>query len=128
MKKKKLHRFVAILLLSCLHVQPAVNISVWIDFLANNDYIKEVLCINKERPKLRCQGKCYLVQQLQEQQSQQEQELPQLVHSKYEFVLFGSRESELKCNNIAYSQDNFAALKSGYSLLKTWDIFHPPQV
>nr|WP_299069089.1 hypothetical protein [uncultured Allomuricauda sp.] len=46
--------------------------SVWIDYCVNNDYIKEVLCINKERPKLQCDGKCYLAKQLKKQSEQKE--------------------------------------------------------
>lgn len=61
--------------------------AVWGDFLVNNEYIREVLCINKDKPELSCGGKCYLMQQLQESQQKQEKEFPQLLHSKYEFVL-----------------------------------------
>ncbi|GAB5476131.1 MAG: hypothetical protein Mars2KO_42300 [Maribacter sp.] len=122
-----MQRYIAILLLACLHAQPAVNISVWIDFLANNEYIKEVLCINKERPKLSCNGKCYLMQQLQEKQSQQEQELPQLVHSKYEFVFFSFRESITKVKRITNNKQMVPFIANNYSHLVHWDIFHPPQ-
>jgi len=126
-KKKNLHRILAILLLSCLHAQPAVNISVWMDFLVNNEYIKEVLCINKEKPKLSCNGKCYLMQQLQEQQSEQEQELPQLVHSKHEFVLFSFSESLSKTKRIISTKKSFPLIANHYSHVAYWDIFHPPQ-
>ncbi len=126
-KKKNLHRILAILLLSCLHAQPVVNISVWVDFLANNEYIKEVLCINKEKPKLSCNGKCYLMQQLQEQQSEKEHELPQLVHSEYEFVIFSfsKKLSQTKC--IISAKKSFPLIANHYSHLGYWDIFHPPQ-
>lgn len=126
-KNYNLHRCIAILLLSCLHAQPAVNVSAWIDFLANNEYIKEVLCINKEKPKLSCNGKCYLMQKLKEQQSEQEQELPQLIHSRYEFVFFSFRESISKVTQIPTTLKSFPFVTNNYSHLVYWDIFHPPQ-
>jgi len=121
-------RLLALILVSCLHIQPAINISVWTDFLVNNEYIKEVLCINKEQPKMQCGGKCYLMRELQKKKPKQDQEVPQLVHSKYEFAFFSFRESEPDNNQIVNSSDNFATAESKYSRLKTWDIFHPPQV
>ncbi|MBP2831876.1 hypothetical protein J8281_06715 [Aquimarina sp. U1-2] len=121
-----MQRFITILLLMTLHLQTAVNISVWVDFLVNNEYIKEILCVNKEKPKLSCNGKCYLMHQLQEQQSEQEQELPQLIHSKFEFAFFSFREIEINSKRILRSKKSFPLILSHYSHLKYWEIFHPP--
>lgn len=38
---------------------------VFIDFEINNEIIREELCENKEEPELECNGKCYLMKQLQ---------------------------------------------------------------
>ena len=35
-----------------------------IEYLVNYDYISRVLCINKDKPQLQCDGKCYLMKQL----------------------------------------------------------------
>ncbi len=127
-KKKLLQRIAAIFFLFCLHAQPVLNISVWMEYLVNNEYIREVLCINKDRPRLNCDGKCYLTQQLQEQQSPEQQELPQLIHPKYEFVFFNTCESIPTFRQVIGNRDNFATLISCYTHLQTWDIFHPPKV
>lgn len=34
------------------------------DYVMNYDYIVNVLCENRDRPELQCDGKCYLAQQL----------------------------------------------------------------
>jgi len=36
-----------------------------IDYLINKDYIAKTLCINKDKPKSCCKGKCHMVKQLQ---------------------------------------------------------------
>ncbi|RNA60736.1 hypothetical protein D1631_01700 [Chryseobacterium nematophagum] len=35
-----------------------------VEYGVNYKYIKEVLCVNKERPELHCNGKCYLKKEL----------------------------------------------------------------
>ena len=45
-----------------------------IDYLVNKDYIAENLCINKDKPKSCCKGKCHLVKQLQKTNQNPEKE------------------------------------------------------
>ena len=101
---------------------------MWADFVANNDYIAEVLCINKEKPKLKCGGKCYLMQKLNESKSEQEQELPQLVHIKFEFIISITALTPKKPIPFEPKNDNFPenplALPDSHLL----EVFHPPNV
>ena len=48
-----------------------INTYAW--FLYNQDYIAEILCINKEKPSMHCDGKCFLMQQLATQDSSNDQ-------------------------------------------------------
>ena len=41
------------------------KVAILIDYKINQDFIAEVLCINKEKSMTLCKGKCYLVDQLQ---------------------------------------------------------------
>ncbi|MVM38664.1 hypothetical protein GO730_15800 [Spirosoma sp. HMF3257] len=41
---------------------------------ANKDYIARVLCENRDKPQLHCDGKCYLAKQLKAQQERQNKE------------------------------------------------------
>src|SRR5690606_33763130 len=52
-----------------------INTYAW--FLYNQDYIAEILCINKQKPSMHCDGKCFLMQQLANQDSPNDQN-PQL--------------------------------------------------
>lgn len=40
----------------------------YIEYVLNQDYIVEFLCINKDKPKLQCNGKCHLVKEIEKQQ------------------------------------------------------------
>ena len=35
-----------------------------IDYVVNYEYISKVLCVNKAKPKLKCNGKCHLMKEL----------------------------------------------------------------
>src|SRR6056300_610237 len=119
-------RFYSVILLLCLHIQPVVNLAVWGYFLVNNEYIREVLCVNKEKPELACGGKCYLMQQLQESQQSQEQEFPQLLHSKYEFILIKRFLRLPKVTIAVLKTANFPRYMEPISSPFLLDIFHPP--
>lgn len=46
-------------------------IQPYVEYALNQDYIAEFLCINKDKPKLQCNGKCHLAKQLEKQQESQ---------------------------------------------------------
>ncbi|MCV9385779.1 hypothetical protein [Reichenbachiella ulvae] len=47
---------------------------IYMDFGMRRDYIAEVLCINRDKPMLNCDGKCYLAKKLKAAQEQQDKE------------------------------------------------------
>ncbi len=56
--------YIAFILFLALALRPAYNIGYVAYFQLNLDYIIENYCVNKEKPKLQCQGKCHLANQL----------------------------------------------------------------
>lgn len=62
----------------------------YIDYFINYDYIAEVLCINKEKPQSTCNGKCYLKQQIKEQQpaKNHDKKLPIIKQERIPMILF----------------------------------------
>ena len=45
-------------------IRPAVP---FLEYAVNRDYIAEVLCINRDRPELACNGKCHLMKEVARQ-------------------------------------------------------------
>lgn len=35
-----------------------------LDYIVNYEYISKVLCVNKDKPKMHCNGKCHLMREL----------------------------------------------------------------
>ena len=97
------------------------------DYIINQDYIEEFFCVNKDSPELECEGKCYLMQMLTEQNSEKKENLPGIAMEEYPigFVTL-----------ISISPKSFPALPdlqqisyhNLYSYLYSFSEFHPPTV
>lgn len=121
-----MRRITAIILLISLHLQPLWQVNAWVDYMVNSDYIATVLCINKEKIELKCDGKCYLAQQLKKQKSQQEQELPQLIHVKLEFIL--PQHLEDKQPYTLTSIDKIVSVPNNYTYQYHSKLLQPPRL
>ncbi|MCC5921674.1 MAG: hypothetical protein LAT68_14810 [Cyclobacteriaceae bacterium] len=89
----------------------------------NKEYIAQVLCINQDRPELACEGKCFLMSQMD-----QAKEDPKGNAEKAPFSFFVIQAFASLTKNIhsKYSADCFTYIEPHIGLL-TADIFHPPQ-
>lgn len=45
-------------------------IAPFVEYAINRDYIAKVLCINKDKPVMKCNGKCHLFKQVAKQQKE----------------------------------------------------------
>lgn len=101
-----------------------------IEYYANKDYISSVLCENRNRPALACNGKCYLQKELSkasssEQHSHQHSEhQPKIDFSKYPISLIET-ESFYKENEIDYSEKIWS-ITIAIPRQRAGDIFRPP--
>jgi hypothetical protein len=54
----------------------------------NKDYIARVLCENRNKPQLHCDGKCYLAKRLKAQQDKQDKETAERIQNTSPFQLY----------------------------------------
>jgi hypothetical protein len=59
----------------------------------NRDYIARVLCENRSRPELHCDGQCYLAKKLKSQQDRQDKETTERVYNTPVVQLFCEAET-----------------------------------
>lgn len=100
-----------------------------IDYVVNYEYITKVLCINKAKPKLQCNGKCHLMKELAKAS---ENETPTSSNKKITSneleVLFFEEIKSFKITSI-YLEDrqkvsnNYSEL---YFYLNSDSVFRPP--
>lgn len=100
-----------------------------IDYVVNYDYISTVLCVNKAKPKLECNGKCHLVKELAKSS---ESESPissdkRMASQQFE-VLFLEEIKAFKITLIYLleTQKTIDDYSNLYSRLNSFSVFHPP--
>lgn len=127
-KKLRLQRFLAYILLLSLHVQPLYIVGIGIDFVVNNEYIREILCINKEQPELSCGGKCHLMKQIKESEPEQQDSNGYLTKIiKLEYVIFNFEDQRSNHTQKNFKKSNTTHIASSYTS-PSFDIFHPPKI
>ena len=83
--------FVSLYFLSML--KPVIP---FVEYELNKEYISEFLCINRDKPRLQCDGKCHLAQELREVNEQtnteQNSKLPSLDMKEYPVSVLDNNE------------------------------------
>lgn len=71
----------------------------------NRDYIARVLCENRSRPELHCDGKCYLAKKLKAQQDRQDKDTTERVRNTPVVYLFCEAETVFSFAPAAFHRD-----------------------
>ena len=100
-----------------------------IDYYANYDYIATVLCENKDKPYLECDGKCYLKKQLKEvnhTNHDHKSTVPQINFDDYPITPLGQFTYKLLIQKRLISAISYSAHFLSQDYFKS--DFKPPQV
>jgi hypothetical protein len=98
------------------------------EYIVNYEYISKVLCVNKEKPKMQCNGKCHLMKELAKS-SENEKPISdkKIITPEFEVLFFQEIRSVQICNffftNQEKENDNYSNL---YTFLKNSTFFRPP--
>ena len=102
------------------------------EYVMNYDYIKNVLCENKDKPQLNCDGKCYLAKQLAAASEQNEKNPFGEKQSKTEIQQITFFQSipqiDLGFHLVKIKQNNYTTAQDLISNLFTYDITQPPEL
>lgn len=117
----------AILLVSCITIESTGKGGMLISYLANKKYITENFCINKSNQKLHCNGKCYLVKQLkQEEKKEQSPAQPSSLLLEEEFIMnLPETLATFPIVDLVISR-GLTSFNQKYISRFSSDIFHPP--
>ena len=123
---KYLRNFLAALLLIVYTLSPFKIYAPYLSYKINYNYISTVLCENKAKSKLQCQGKCYLKKELKktsEEESKNKSTLKSLQQEEYLVSIsfyFNSINQKIDSQNV------FFGLKKYISIFPEY-IAPPPQ-
>ena len=110
-------------------VQTFSEAVIIIDFYANQKYIAENLCVNKDKPMMHCCGKCQLRKRLQQQQNSDKQNPEQRGNNKNEVLssksFFATAAPLVKMQEVCINYTNLSFAKE---IKMPRSFFHPPGV
>lgn len=119
-----LKRGFAILILAALAAQSFSQLGIVAYYRLNRSYIAKYLCINRDKPMMHCNGKCFLARQLRENEQREHQGN---VEVKADIALFCSTSQEFLSPSLPVA----VILLNRYSTVDYprpfFSIFHPPQ-
>lgn len=100
-----------------------------IEYVVNYDYIAKVLCVNKDKPAMKCNGKCHLMKELAKasEGDKPNSNDKKSTHSESEVLFFEPIKSleitQITLSNKGKSNSKYSNL---YSYLELHSVFHPP--
>ncbi|KAA0128725.1 hypothetical protein FY557_07540 [Chryseobacterium sp. SN22] len=99
-----------------------------VEYAVNYDYIVERLCINKSRPDLHCNGKCYLGKELAKTNDTDSLPLNKSKNTgqKLSDIYILPETAGITKENKAFSSESGFLYKTDYSFLFLQHIFRPP--
>ena len=120
---KKIVLLISIFILA----RPAIP---FLEYIVNYDYVVKELCENKEKPALKCNGKCHLMKELAktvEDDKNTSSDKKQNVKQEIE-VLFYQDFKSLSCSNSYVFTNNKinSVYQNLYALTAIQLTFHPP--
>lgn len=98
-------------------------------YLLNKEQITKALCVNKNKPSKKCQGKCQLIKKLKEQQKKEEGtapvSLPEVMKGKTEWPA-ELNELTITVPSTVFTPAIFPTYAATMISVQCADIFHPP--
>jgi hypothetical protein len=113
-----------LLLIFTLQTFYASGFTIW--FYANRAAIAKEHCINKNRPELKCDGKCFLNKKMREAGQHQDEEAPLHVKQLLEsspFTLFGNNH-QLEAPPSCITHESVYIIRYNYN--HSSSLFRPP--
>ena len=129
MTSTRVNKWLSFQLASLIFFNSIATGFVLLDFKLRQDFIAKVLCVNKEKPKRQCHGKCYLKKQLKQVTDQQSDENKATTQKVETQLLFCSAFSSPDWGTpIRRKKKRFPIFNDSRLATTSLEIFHPPRV
>ncbi|WP_445718125.1 hypothetical protein [Flavobacterium sp.] len=123
---KKIVLLISIFMLA----RPAIP---FLEYIVNYDYIVKELCENKEKPELKCNGKCHLKKELaktaEEDKNTSSSDKKQNVKQEIEVLFYEDLKSLTSNKGVVFTTNKINSVYQNlYALTAIQSIFHPPSI
>ncbi|MDR3716828.1 MAG: hypothetical protein P4L51_28805 [Puia sp.] len=97
-----------------------------LDYQCNKKFIAANLCENKDKPDLKCEGKCYLCKKIKTEDKKEQENPERRAESKFESVPFAQAFCMIHPDGSLLSV-RYPLLHESIHSSYTVSFFHPPQ-
>lgn len=119
-----LTRIISILLIFVLLSTSFTRLVFYAGYEMNKAYIAKVLCINKAKPMMHCNGKCFLSKKIKEAEEKEQKQGS--AYSKSNLEVFITSHFNFRC--FTFQTDEYLMQPlSDYFFSTVYKIFQPPQ-
>jgi hypothetical protein len=122
-------RYLSIALLFCFLTPLFLKVGILSNYLVQYKYYVDVLCENKNKPELKCNGKCQLAKELKTVDEEPlKPELPQRSNDKTEDIFLVHHSSNFISSELTYNINSYSNYKPPFlSFCFKEKIFQPPE-
>lgn len=126
---RRLKKALAILMITAILLPNLTKVGILIEFTIHQDFIAEVLCINRDKPASTCEGKCYLSQKMKKAEEQDKKPIPTNFQERLQVVYYDVRHAFDFWSRPVLVDRKLALTPQAqfYSSSYIADIFHPPK-
>jgi hypothetical protein len=123
-----LKQILCVALVAVILLQTIGKTIVLANYEINKEYISKVLCVNKSKPKMHCNGKCHLKKELNKAEKREKSPLNSTIE-KMEIQLFSTSSDIFQVSALVVSANTNAIFNYSFhhSDKHPTCIFHPPQ-
>lgn len=121
-----MNKFISLILILALSFQCLVKLGLITYYSFNITYIVKELCENKDKPELKCNGKCFLKKKMGLADKAEKQAAE--IFKQIEFPAFIPHETLSLNTGYINIKNSIIELKNLYSYTLNNKIFHPPLV
>jgi len=98
-------------------------------FQMNREFIAKNLCVNKNKPKMNCNGQCYLAKQLKSAEDKETKSNSEKLEKMPELVLFLPIHSEIPFKQIlVFQSENNFNYSNHYTFQFSFNLNQPPAI
>jgi len=116
----------AILLLLAFAASSFSKAVIVVNFYANQDYIAKNLCENRDKPMMRCCGRCQLRKRLNREADQDKNNAEQRAENRQEVLFLDQFSATLAMPARTYFDLPYTSYIGQDPIDRAADIFHPP--
>lgn len=121
-------RCAAILMTVLILASSIRDVIICTNFYLNQDYIADVLCVNRDKPELLCSGKCVLVDQLTDSHSDEPSSTSPIKVKRTVYIIPHTYSSVIPDEKVDEERSAHRYVVDFYRHSHHTDVFHPPTV